>query len=209
MSRIGQRFIKSGRRMTRDYPMLPPSFYNEALRAEDFFLALNLAEEKLEAHQNAPDDAPKFSYRDFRSIVALASTEKRTKPHTEVVAPQLLGENKGDAHSSLSQPAVRGNEGPPVSGVILEEEQPTTVAKTCYDCGHCQEVADDQRLVLVSVHSDGKTLNEFLGAFGPVSYVDLPQAAAASLLSRWPRRSLRRSRAQTECRSSRHATSSV
>gem|GEM_PF-6260741 len=56
--------------MTRDYPMLTPVFFTEALDAGDeFFKALDYAEDKAEAHEKAPDTEPKLTQREFRSVI--------------------------------------------------------------------------------------------------------------------------------------------
>jgi len=57
--------------MTRDFPMLSPVFFTEALDAgDDFFLALDYAEDKAEAHEKAPDTQPKLTKRDFREVIS-------------------------------------------------------------------------------------------------------------------------------------------
>lgn len=147
--------------------MLSPVYFTEALRADDFFLALEMAEEKLDAFQSAPDRVPKFTARDFRQAVSPTIEESRVKTNEEVVSTQLPDENQGDVPGVTSRLARTENEELFVPGTVFEEERPTTATKTCYGCSYCEEIGDDQRVGLVTVYPDGKTLNEFLGAFAP------------------------------------------
>jgi len=80
LSRVGGRFAVAGKRITRDFPMLTPYFFVQALYAgkvgqtdeeavSAYFKALEMAEEKFEAHQNDPKTVPELTTRGFLELI--------------------------------------------------------------------------------------------------------------------------------------------
>ena len=67
MSQIGQRLVQAEKRMTADYPALSPSYFVTALKAPEFTAALDQAQERVVAYQEAPAEEPKYTIRQFKA----------------------------------------------------------------------------------------------------------------------------------------------
>jgi heterodisulfide reductase subunit A-like polyferredoxin len=138
MSRIGNKMIAEGLRMTVDFPALSPSYYVAALDAKDFASALNHAQEAVTAHQARPQEVPKYTIRAFKDELHPDRASRRTQSRQ---TPETINQA-----SVVASPATASVE-------TAEEEQepaPKPVGATCYDCRYCWQPHDYHRLAVVN-----------------------------------------------------------
>jgi len=100
MADVGARFLEAEKykrgnekragkpaRMTEDFWALPKTFFIEALAAGDnFFLALDMAQEKVEAHVRN-QNAPNYTRAEFRAAIAPAPKPPQNAPANEENCP--------------------------------------------------------------------------------------------------------------------------
>lgn len=122
MSRVGMQMLESGKRMTQDYPALSPTYFVTALDAPGFTVALDRAQGMVAAHQEDPEQAPKYTVKAFKE---------------EVSSEKLIGK---DLQKSFSA-------GTPLK--VLAPD-PVPVTANCYDCEHCWQPNGHQRLAVVN-----------------------------------------------------------
>ncbi len=91
MSQVGQRLRDEGKRMTQDYPALSPSYFVIALAAPDYVAALDRAQNKVAAYQEAPAKESKYTTRQFKADIM---PKERPEP---AVKPQAEAQNKEDS----------------------------------------------------------------------------------------------------------------
>lgn len=176
LAMVGRKLEAVGKRM-QDFPSVTSAFFTEALRARDFVDALQIAQDRLHAHELDPDRVEPFTKSMFRQIIAPAPREKPQERKTKSApAPEptdiLVDADVAASETPASTPAVpvaRVEETPERVGEYAEapDPEPLDNTRTCYSCEKCCEIGDEQRLALVEVAPDGKTMNEFLCAFVP------------------------------------------
>ncbi len=114
MADVGKRFLESenctranqkragkSARMTEDFWALPKSYFTEALAAGDkFFVALDMAQEKLEAHVRDPK-VPRYTISEFRAAI---SPPTKSSSQTTKNGPQTVRRSDNSSESSQNSP---------------------------------------------------------------------------------------------------------
>ena len=133
MSRVGRKMLDEGLRMTADFPALSPSYYVAALDAADFAGALRRAQAAVTEYQARPQEVRKYTVRAFKDEIHTGKPRRLPTTRTQ------------------TQEAPK--KGPVVSpSLTIEEEKSVAkpVGATCYDCRHCWQPNDHQRLAVVN-----------------------------------------------------------
>jgi len=128
MADVGARFLESDKRMTEHFWALPKSFFTEALAAgDDFFLALQMAQEKREAHIR-DSNIPNYTRADFRDAIAPPPSEPLPKKGGKDPGGKGIvrrADSSGESSEEPTEPSAtseeEGEEQPVSVGELMEE----------------------------------------------------------------------------------------